>query len=295
MEYDYHASCVPGELTQLTPLVIRVVAPNPSVMTGPGTNSYLIGKDELLVLDPGPDDPGHIQRLVEVGDGRISRIAITHGHPDHAPGARRLAELTGAEIIGRPTPSDSGFSYLDIARHISDSDTIEIGGVTLRAIYTPGHSSDHLCYLLVKENLLFTGDHIMQGSTVVIAPPDGDMKQYIESLRMVRDLDPSPVALLPGHGMWMDDPQEVVSSVISHREMREQMVLDALSNLHEKGLDRWVQLDDILPSAYSDTAEQLHPIARYSLWAHLRKLAEEGKVVTGNRDDILANWQVVGS
>lgn len=292
MEYDNHAPCVCGKPIQLAPKVVRVTAPNPGVMTGPGTNSYLIGEDELLVLDPGPDDPGHIQTLVEAGGGRISRIAMTHGHLDHAPGAQRLAELTGAEILGRPTPSGAEFSSPRITRQVSDGDIIEIDGVVLRALYTPGHSSDHLCYLLVEENLLFTGDHLMQGSTVVIAPPDGDMEQYMRSLRMVFNLSPPPVALLPGHGMWMDDPQETVSSVISHREMRERIVLEALRHLDEKGLDQGVGIDDMLASVYSDTSEQLYPIARYSLWAHLRKLAAEGGVVASDPDDILAVWRV---
>ena len=132
----------------------------------------------------------------------------------------------------------------------------------------------------------------MQGSTVVIAPPDGDMKQYMQSLRRVRDLSPPPRALLPGHGTWMDDPQEIVSSVIAHREMREQMVLKALSRLDEEGRNQGVRIDEMLSSVYSDTPEQLYPIARYSLWAHLRKLAAESKAATSDPDDILATWHV---
>ncbi len=295
MAYDNHAPCIYGEPTQLTPKVIRVVAPNPSVMTGPGTNSYLIGGDELLVLDPGPDDRGHIEMLAEVGAGRISRIAITHGHPDHAPGARLLAQLTGAEIFGRPMLSGSELATPLNITQISDGDIISTGDVVLRALHTPGHSSDHLCYLLIEENLLFTGDHLMQGSTVVIAPPDGDMGQYMQSLRRVRDLSPPPRALLPGHGMWMDDPQEIVSSVIAHREIREEMVLKALSRLDEEDRSQGVRIDDMLSSVYSDTPEQLYPIARYSLWAHLRKLATEGKAVTSDPDDILATWHVTGT
>ncbi|MHB8262211.1 MAG: MBL fold metallo-hydrolase [Acidimicrobiales bacterium] len=325
---DPYYACIPGEPIELAPGVIRLVAPNPGVMTGPGTNSYIIGSDELVVVDPGPDNADHVHLLADIGEGRISKIAVTHKHLDHAPGAGLLAQLTGAEIAGfAPSP---GF---EPDRLVANGDILRVRGVELRAIHTPGHSSDHVCYLLAEENLLFTGDHMMQGSTVVIAPLDGDMAKYMESLRLLLDIAPLPRALLPGHGAWMDDPARIVSSVIEHRQMREETVWGTLCHMsragqdgglnldrdetqvistrsgqhHRKGSDkgknpnenddrgREITIDDMLAVVYGDVSETLYPVARYSLWAHLRKLAQEGKVHAADMDDISTVWRPSGS
>jgi glyoxylase-like metal-dependent hydrolase (beta-lactamase superfamily II) len=270
-----------GRPTPISPMVTRVTAPNPGIMTGPGTNTYLIGTEELVVLDPGPDDPGHLDLVTAVGDGRIRAVVVTHTHPDHAPGAASLAARTGAELVG----FDARDGFVP-ERCASEGFAMEVGGHVLRALHTPGHASNHLCWLLEDEGLLFSGDHVMQGSTVVIAPPDGDMVQYLGSLRRLRDHEPSLVAIAPGHGSVLDDPRSVLDGIVSHRLGREDLVAAALARA-DTGT-----VDDLLPVVYADVDEVLYPVARYSLWAHLRKLGQEGSAVPADADDIAAPWSV---
>jgi glyoxylase-like metal-dependent hydrolase (beta-lactamase superfamily II) len=277
---DPGAPAEPGRPVALVPGVVRLTAPNPGPMTGPGTNSYLVGTTEVVVVDPGPDEPVHVDALVEAGAGRIRWIVVTHTHPDHAPAAAALAQRTGAEVLGFG-PRD-GF---EPDRTVGDA--FELGGddLCLRAVHTPGHASNHLCWMLLGEQLLFSGDHIMQGSTVVIAPPDGDMAAYLSSLQHLLDLDPPVRAIAPGHGTLIESPAPVVQGVIAHRLERERAVGAALA---EAGRG---SVDDLLATVYSDVPEALHPVARYSLWAHLRKLGDEGSVTTDDPDDIAAVWQ----
>src|SRR4051794_18161800 len=212
---------VPGVASALSPLVRRILAPNPGVMTGPGPNQYLVGIDEVAVIDPAVDDAAHLEAIVGCGGDRIRWILCTHTHPDHWPGAAALKERTGAEVLA--FDSRDG---LTVDTEIAEGFRIEATEFRLTAVHTPGHASNHLCYLLEEERLLFSGDHIMQGSTVVIAPPDGDMAAYLASLERLRTLRLRAIA--PGHGHLIDDPNAVVDAYVSHRLEREQQVYDSL-------------------------------------------------------------------
>ena len=265
------AVIVPGERVQLSTLIARITAPNPGMMTGPGTNTYLIGGERLALIDPGPESPAHLAAMLAAVGDRLRWILCTHTHLDHSPGARALKAATGAEVIGMHAPpggtQDTAFAPARAFRH---GDVLECGAFTLRAVHTPGHASNHLCYLLEPEKLLFTGDHMMQGSTVVINPPDGDMMAYLGSLEALLALDIVRVA--PGHGHPIDTPHEEARRLIAHRLGREQKVVAAF------GANNPATLDELLPIVYSDTPERLHPVARRSLHAHLLKLEREGRV-----------------
>jgi glyoxylase-like metal-dependent hydrolase (beta-lactamase superfamily II) len=246
-------------------MVRRIVAPNPSLMTGPGTNTYLVGIDEIAVIDPGPDDPEHLDGIVGCGGDRIRWIVATHTHLDHSPGVAGLKERTGAEVLA--FDSRDG---LEIDRPLADGDTIEATEFRLRAVHTPGHASNHLCYYLGEERLLFSGDHIMQGSTVVISPPDGDMAVYLESLEKVRKLRLRAIA--PGHGHVIDDPKAAIDEYVTHRQAREAQVLALVG---EQGS---VTIEALVEKIYTDVADELHPVAARTVWAHLLKLRAEKKV-----------------
>lgn len=271
------ADIVPGRAVQLSPRVIRVTAPNAGVMTGPGTNSYLVGCPEAgrwVAIDPGPDDPVHLQALRDAAPGQIELILVTHTHIDHSPGAGALARLTGAAVWGRKpahaTGQDPDFAP---ARELSGSERIEIGrSSTLQVLHTPGHASNHLCFLLEQERTLFTGDHVMQGSTVVINPPDGDMSAYLTALEQLLALDLQWLA--PGHGFLVARPHDVVRTLIRHRLAREGKVMRALQDL---GATAGAAIETLLPRVYDDVPERLHPVARRSLLAHLIKLQRDGR------------------
>ncbi|HET8931634.1 MAG TPA: MBL fold metallo-hydrolase [Acidimicrobiales bacterium] len=273
------APLVVGEPARLSPLVQRVLAPNPSVMTGPGTNTYLIGSGDVTVIDPGPDDPTHVEAIIAAATrsgGRITRIVCTHTHSDHWPGAVDLAQRTGAEILA--FDSRDG---LEVTGTLGDGDEIVTADYTLRPLHTPGHASNHLCVLLVDEDFLFTGDHIMQGVTVVIAPPDGDMSAYMASLARLSALDPPLARIAPAHGYVLEDPAAIIEAYIAHRTARETIVADALAEA-----DGAVTVDDLVSVVYADVDPAIHPIARLSLWAHLRKLADDGRATVDERDAI---------
>ncbi len=180
MDFDPHALPLTGAVQRIGAAVWRIVAPNPSPLTGPGTNTYVVGVDRPVVIDPGVDDPAHLERVLEVAGGRIERIVCTHSHPDHSPGAAWLRERSGAPVLGLPAPDDGhqDVSYAPDAP-LADGERIGTGDDVLRAIHTPGHASNHVCLLLEGEQLLFTGDHLMSGSTVIIIPPDGSMRLYL--------------------------------------------------------------------------------------------------------------------
>ena len=262
-------SVVPGVAVTLAPGVVRLTAPNPGVMTGPGTNSYIVGTRELALVDPGPAIESHIAALrAAVGD-RLKWILCTHTHLDHSPAAAALKAATGARIAGMPADQD-GRQDADFAPDLvlGEGDRVELEGITLRAVYTPGHVSNHLCYLLEEQKLLFTGDHVMQGSTVVITPPGGDMQAYLASLEKLLALDLA--ALAPGHGRIIDAPHDEARKLIAHRLKRERKVVDALARAAGT-------LDDLVPHAYDDVSEKLYPVAKRSLHAHLIKLEREGR------------------
>jgi glyoxylase-like metal-dependent hydrolase (beta-lactamase superfamily II) len=269
----------PGRPVALSERVVRCTAPNPGMMTGPGTNSYVVGTTELAVVDPGPDERGHVRTLAELGAGRIRWIVVTHTHPDHSPAAAALAELTGAERVG--FGARDGF---EPDRSVGDGEEVSGDGFSLRALHTPGHASNHLCWLLTDEGMLFSGDHVMEGSTVVIAPPDGDMARYLDSLRRLRGLDPPLATIAPGHGSLLTDPATTVDAIVTHRLWREEAVASALA---QAGM---ATVDDLIPSVYADVNDALHPVARYSLWAHLRKMAQEGRATASDPDDIETTW-----
>lgn len=269
-------SIVPGKVVKLNDLVRRVTAPNPGMMTGPGTNSYVIGSDRLALIDPGPESASHLAAMLEAVDQRLEWILCTHTHLDHSPGARALKEATGAELIGFGAVPDDGRQDTTFApdRTLREGDVLECGAFRLRAVHTPGHASNHLCYLLEGHRCLFTGDHIMQGSTVVISPPDGDMTVYLNSLERLLALD---LALLaPGHGQLIEKPHDEVRRLIAHRLKRERKVLDAF------GAKNPATLDELLPLAYDDVPRQVHAVARRSLHAHVIKLARDGRVTEKN-------------
>ena len=257
-------------ITELSPLVRRITAGNSSVFTGPGTNTYLVGKEEITVIDPGPAMPEHIENIAKACGDDIKQILVTHTHPDHSPGAKLLHQRTAAPVMGmyalHKQTQDKTFKANKV---LEDGDEIREIEYTLKAIHTPGHASNHLCYLLEEEKMIFTGDHIMEGSTVVIGPPDGNMKHYIESLEKLKQFDISLIA--PGHGNLMKDPKSVVDWIVSHRMFREKKVIDALTEFSKADLDQLVE------KVYDDVDERLHGIARASLLAHLNKLIEEDK------------------
>jgi glyoxylase-like metal-dependent hydrolase (beta-lactamase superfamily II) len=249
----------------LAPGIKRILAPNPSMMTGPGTNTYLFGENDIAVVDPGPVSEEHIDRIRAEAAGRIRWILVTHTHPDHSPAAMPLAAFSGAEVLGIPAP---GGAHQDMTfepdRTLHDGDVLETGEFILEAVHTPGHASNHLCYRHLATNWLVTGDHVIDGSTVVIDPPDGNMKHYIESLRRLRNMGCD--ALLPGHGDRIDEPERVIDWIIDHRLEREAKVLHALQENPD------LTSHDLVPHVYSDVPPHLYALAERSLLAHLLKL-----------------------
>ena len=262
---------VPGVPHKLDAAVTRVIAPNAGTMTGPGTNTYLVGEGELIVVDPGPDDELHLQAILRAASAPIRWILCTHTHSDHAPGAPRLKQLTGASIAAMVPPRTDHDFQLSVDRLLHDGDVVECGKVAVRALHTPGHASNHLCYLLTRNQMLFTGDHIMQGSTVVIWPPDGNMRAYVDSLRNLLKVDLATLA--PGHGCLIENPHEEINRLIAHRSKREDKVRQAVLRV-----GAGATLESLLPYAYDDVAPSLYKWAALSLQAHLDKLVEDGEL-----------------
>ena len=258
--------------TDLQPGIRRLVAPNPSMMTGPGTNTYLFGIGEVAVLDPGPVIDGHIETIINAADAPIRWILVTHTHPDHSPAAMHLANETGAELIGMAAPvGEHQDTTFEPDRIPADGDRLVTDEFAIKAVHTPGHASNHVCYVHEESNWLFTGDHVIDGSTVVIDPPDGNMKQYIESLRRVRRLECAAIA--PGHGELIHDPDRVIDWIVDHRLEREAKVLAAL--VANPGLTT----GELVPHVYKDVDKKLYGWAERSLRAHLIKLEEDGDAV----------------
>jgi len=257
---------------KIAPGVHRIVAPNPSMMTGPGTNTYLVGEKQVAVIDPGPAIAEHIENIVEKSNTRIKWILATHTHPDHSPGVVSLAETTGAEVLGMPAPDgrhqDKTFSP---SRILGDGDVLETDEFALEAVHTPGHASNHLCYRHAGHNWLFTGDHVIDGSTVVIDPPDGNMTHYIESLQRCKALDCE--ALAPGHGEVIKEPAVAIDWIIDHRFEREAKVRAAVE------ANPGLTTHELVPQVYQDVDPGLHALAERSLLAHILKLEADGDVV----------------
>ncbi|MFH1605246.1 MAG: MBL fold metallo-hydrolase [Pseudomonadota bacterium] len=260
---------IPGVAKRLDRYVTRIIAPNPSVMTGPGTNTYLVGENELAVIDPGPDLPEHVAAVLEASAGRIRWVLCTHTHLDHSPAARLIKQATGAMVLGRKPPGGRHDPTFAPERVLEHGERVAIGGLTLRAIHTPGHASNHLCYLFEQTRMLFSGDHVMQGSTVVITPPDGDMRAYLASLELLLSEDLAIIA--PGHGYLIGRPHKEVRHLIAHRLAREAKVVAGLTRLGN------ASLEELVTVVYDDVSARLHPVAMRSLSAHLGKLAAEGR------------------
>jgi len=261
-----------GQLDEIAPGVRRLVANNAGYMTGPGTNTYILGTQRFAVIDPGPVAQPHIDRILEETDGRIDAVLVTHTHIDHSPAATAIAERTGAQLLGRIACGGRQDDSFKPTRILDDNDSVDVDGMAVRALHTPGHASNHLCYLLADTGLLFTGDHLMQGSTVVIAPPDGNMGHYLQSLRR---LQTEPVQrIAPGHGLTIQDAPAEISRIISHRLQREAKVLQRLQTAGP------ASLDDLVTLVYDDVDPRLHIVAKGSLLAHLQKLACDGRVQT---------------
>ena len=239
------------------------------MMTGPGTNTYLLGIDEVAVLDPGPVIESHLENIQAMAGAPVRWVLVTHTHPDHSPGASMLAQATGAELIGRPAPDGAHQDKSFVPNRIlEDGDRLESDEFVIEAVHTPGHASNHLCYRHVGMNWLFTGDHVIDGSTVVIDPPDGNMKHYLESLQRVKDLDCS--ALAPGHGELICDPDRLIDWIIDHRLQREAKVRAALAANPSR------TARELVPHVYKDVDKKLYGWAERSLLAHLLKLEDDG-------------------
>ncbi|MCI0516767.1 MAG: MBL fold metallo-hydrolase [Woeseiaceae bacterium] len=268
-------SLVPGVPQQLAGGVRRLVAPNPGMMTGPGTNTYLLGDKAIAVIDPGPRIQSHLEAIRQVAGAAIRWILVTHTHPDHSPAARELAAETGAQLLGQPAPEgrhqDGTFKP---GRVLHDGDVLQTDEFRLTALHTPGHASNHLCFLHDEHRLLFTGDHIINGSTVVIDPPDGNMRHYIDSLKRLLTVD--LVSIAPGHGHLLTEPYKVIEWIIDHRLQRESRVVKALQE--HSGLTSMA----LVPHAYADVDPDRYAWAERSLLAHLQKLADEGRATVSD-------------
>ncbi|MES2158237.1 MAG: MBL fold metallo-hydrolase [Pseudomonadota bacterium] len=279
-----------GIAMPLSPLVARVLAPNPSPFTYTGTQTYLAGAHDVAVIDPGPDDPAHLAALTAAIAGRpVVAILCTHTHRDHSPAARPLSDATGAPIIGcAPLTLDDDGPRADAAfdaayradRVLGDGDRVSGQGWTLEAVTTPGHTSNHLCFALIEEQALFTGDHVMGWSTSVISPPDGDMSAYMRSMQRLLDRDDS--VYYPAHGEPIDNPQRLVRGMMGHRKQREGQILRFLERNGTSAIP------DMVAEMYKGVDPRLHPAAGRSVLAHLIDL--DGRGIAAPQPD--GRWQI---
>ena len=273
-----------GRVAALSPLIRRVVARNPSAFTLHGTGTYIVGRGSVAVIDPGPDDPTHVAALLAALDGEtVSHIVVTHTHRDHSPAAAAMKAATGAETYGfgphgsgRPDAEgqgedveEGGDSDFDPDHRMSDGDAISGPGWTLEAVYTPGHTSNHLCFALPEEAVLFPGDHVMGWSTTIVSPPDGDMRRYMESLEKLlgRETDQR---YRPTHGPAIERPREHVRALIGHRQGREAQILSCLG-------DGVGTIPAMVARMYQDVPRHLHSAAERSVLAHLIHMVESGR------------------
>jgi glyoxylase-like metal-dependent hydrolase (beta-lactamase superfamily II) len=268
-----------GRIERIGPKVRRLLAPNPSPFTYTGTQTYIVGEGEVAVIDPGPASDAHVEALLRALAGEtVAAILCTHTHRDHSPASRPLAEATGAPIAGcAPLALDDEGPRADEAfdkdyapeRVLADGEALEGPGWRLRAVATPGHTSNHLCFALEGEGALFTGDHVMGWSTTVVSPPDGDMGAYMASLDLLLARDER--IYFPAHGPAVEDPQAHVRRLIEHRRGRERQILERLDG----GVER---IEAMVPGMYADVDPRLHPAAARSVLAHLEDLEARGVV-----------------
>lgn len=275
-----------GEAEQMSPSVTRVLCQNPSPYTYTGTGTYIVSNgSDAAIIDPGPLMPDHGNALLKaLGNSRLTHILVTHTHQDHSPLAAWLNDKTGAPVFAfgpHGAGRKGGLDGEDVEAGadkdfvpdslLTDGDIISGKGWTLRAVHTPGHTANHLCFLLKEENTVFSGDHIMGWATTVISPPDGDMRDYLASLSKIADLKPDRLA--PTHGPWMDRPNRFIRGIITHRRMREGQILRRLENGP-------MTIDMMVGHMYKDVDKRLHPAAARSVLAHLIALVDEGRVTS---------------
>lgn len=274
-----------GNAVEITPLVRRVVAQNPSPFTFHGTGTYIIGRGKVAVIDPGPDDAEHIDKLLAALRGEtVTHILITHTHRDHSPAAKALQAATGAETYafgphpapkGGPAVEEGGDHQFRPDRILAAGDGVDGAGWHIEALHTPGHISNHLCFALPEERALFTGDHVMGWSTTVISPPDGNMTDYYASLRLL--LPRGEQRFYPTHGAPIDQassgasPQDFVRALIAHREAREEQIMACLA-------DGPKRIPEMVARMYADVPVYLHPAAARSVLAHLIHMAGDGRL-----------------
>lgn len=276
---------------QISPLIRRVLAHNPSHFSYTGTQTYIIGTGEVAVIDPGPlgDDPDHVEALIRILTGeKVTAILCTHTHRDHSPAATPLKAATGAPIIGcaplvleddGPRADASFDATYTPDRILADGESISGPGWTLTAVATPGHTSNHLCFALAEEKALFTGDHVMGWSTSVVSPPDGDMAAYMKSLALLMARDDA--IYYAAHGKPVENPHRLVRGMMGHRKQREGQILRLL----EGGVGH---IPDMVSNMYKGIDKRLHGAAGRSVLAHLIDLQARG-LVAGNED---AGWKL---
>lgn len=279
--FDRQFNAVPGEVEVLSPLVRRVVAGNAGPYTFKGTSTFIVGRGQVAVIDPGPDDPAHLDRLLHALRGEtVSHILVTHSHADHSPLAPALRQATGARthaygavaapggVAGLRLDASIDHSFApDI--NLRDGDAVTGPGWTLRALFTPGHMSNHLCFALAEEQALFSGDHVMSWATSVIAPPDGDMGQYFISLEKL--LGRNDLVYHPGHGPSRRDPLSLVQGYLAHRRLREEAIRTSVENGARS-------VRDVVAVVYEGLDPALHGAAALSATAHLEHLVAQGRL-----------------
>ena len=278
---------VPGRVDQVSPLIRRITAANPGPFTFTGTGTYIIGRGEVAVIDPGPNLPAHLDALCSaLNDDKVRAILITHTHTDHSPLSRPLQERLGGEILafgphgsgraGGAVPVEEGGDMSFVPdRRLGDGDIIRGDGFELMAIHTPGHTSNHLCYALLQEHALFTGDHVMGWATSVIVPPDGNMSDYFASLEKL--IARSDQVLWPTHGAPITNVPSFLDAFLAHRRMREAEILSCL-------VAGVTSIPAIVANLYMAVDKRLHPAAALSVLAHLEKLIAErrARLIPGN-------------
>jgi recombination protein RecT len=257
--------------------VNRLTAPNPGVMTGPGTNTYWVGDPHsgYVVIDPGPADPDHIERIWRATGGQIRMIVCTHSHPDHSPGAKPLQSLCKGQAGGVPpilglssASTANAQSQFKPDRELAHGEVLKVGEHSLKVLHTPGHAANHLCLALLEDGLLFSGDHILNGSTTVVNPPDGNMNDYLDSLDLLaHECQANPLEfIMPAHGYVLGFAAQAIAQLKAHRLKREAKVIDAMRALPHGTLEDWVA------HAYADVPERLWPVAARSLQAHVDRI-----------------------
>jgi glyoxylase-like metal-dependent hydrolase (beta-lactamase superfamily II) len=284
LEFDMHFEPAHGEAVAVAPGVVRLTVNNPSPFTFHGTNSYIVGRDTLAIIDPGPEDEAHFQALIKAAAGRpVSHILVSHTHRDHSPLARRLRQATGAAIvaegphrparplrIGETNPLDaSADTELLPDVELADGEAISGDGWSLEGVFTPGHTANHMCFSLQGSGILFSADHVMAWSTSIVAPPDGAMSDYMASLDKL--LGRSDRLYLPGHGGPVASPAQFVRGLKAHRKMRERAIIERL-----RAGDRTIP--EMVRTIYRNTDPRLHGAAALSVLAHIEDLVGRGEV-----------------